>query len=261
MPSSERNVSRLDIHTMPLTLVSEKYGTEALEERLQRALGEIGLQEDSLIQASIELGLDLHKDDHRTYEQYNNHLLRVTLRLIELGVVDRIILAASPLHDSIEDHAEELARRFLDTIEVQGKKSPRAMRRLGYRGLQLFTASYEAPEVARVVWDVSNPILLPGEDKNQSYNGHVKDLMYEGLPPSPDLKSVDLLDNMDVPEGLEDPDKREYLDRKQSGIHTLVRHGLNRPDSLLSDEGREQALDLLMRQENAAIKRRLKRAA
>lgn len=245
--------SELDIYTMPLTLVSEKYGPEGLGERLQHALGKIGLQEDPLIQASLALGLDLHKDDRRTYEPYSNHILRVPLRLIDLGVIDRVALAASLLHDSIEDHAEELARRYAN-VEILDR-DPHTIRRLGHEGLQLFAREYDALELPRIVLDVSNPILLPGEDKNESYVGHVEDLMYEGEEPSPDLKIGDLFDNMDVPGHLENPRKRRALDVKQKAIYPLMRHGLSRPDSLMSDEGRERALRMVDELEDRAKRR------
>jgi (p)ppGpp synthase/HD superfamily hydrolase len=253
MSQPERGSSKLDIYTMPLTHVSIEYGTEGLEHRLQHTLGKIGLQDHELIQESIRLGLDLHRDDSRTYEPYNNHLLRVTLRLIEdLGIIDPLTIAAAPLHDSVEDHPDELIRRYL---EVEVPQDQQFARELGYEGLQLFAAEYDAQELADIVLAVSNPLLLPGESKIHSYVAHVRMLMQHG-PARPRLiKIADILDNVDVPRGLERPEKREQLDEKQLPIYPLARDGLTHPEGNVSDDARDQALDTLASRRRDAIER------
>lgn len=254
MPQSERESSELDIYTMPLTQVSIEHGTEGLERRLQHALGRIGLENSEMIQASIRLGLELHQDDRRTYEPYNNHLLRVTLRLIEdFGVTDEITLAAAPLHDSIEDHSKELAKQYLG-IEGQ-EEDQRVVRHLGHQGLVAFALQYDAAELADIVLAVSNPLLQAGEDKIRSYVTHVEALMQGDQQKARILKIADLFDNFDVPKGLEDPSKRGNLDRKQIDIYGAVEAGIKQPGTDIEENRRTSTLALVALRRSEAMRR------
>lgn len=52
----------------------------------------------------------LHAGDQRQSEPYINHPLRVAIRIMShYGVRDPDVVAAALLHDSVEDHAAELA--------------------------------------------------------------------------------------------------------------------------------------------------------
>jgi len=253
MKRAEQLRPHADIYTLPLSQLSIEHGTGGLEARLQHALAQLGLADNQLIQQSLGLGLELHREDARTYEPYNNHLLRVTLRLIEeLGVVDLATIAAAPLHDSVEDHPEELIRRFLG-IEVPG--DPHRLREFGYKALVSFATQYHTSEVAGIVLAVSNPILEPGDDKNKAYIEHTSRLALRGTPKSEALKVADFTDNVEAHEGLEESQKRSGLDRKQIGVYGLHVAGLTRPDSLVVGLAREKAVETLSRRRSQALER------
>jgi hypothetical protein len=242
-----------DMYTLPLTLVSLDYGTEGLELRLQHELDELGLKNNHMVQEGIELGLALHHHDSRTYEPYGNHLLRVALRLIEFEVKDPTVLAAAMLHDGLEDHPGELAEYFLGGGETE-VSNPHVLRKLGYQGLRAFGLQHDEPGLADLVLAVSNPLRLNGEDKIESYNRHVRNLMYGDNARAKALKTADLFDNMDVPPGLEDPEKRWKMDRKQIGVYGYLEDGLD-SNSLIVGAQRERVRKLTHHLYAGAIER------
>jgi hypothetical protein len=180
-------------------------------------------------------------------------LLRVTLRLIEeLKVTDRLTIAAAPLHDSLEDHPDALAKMYLDLSAPDDKYLSRA---LGYYGLRRFGLSYDTPELSDIVLAVSNPLLEPGDDKNASYTRHIRNLMENGPLRPRILKIADILDNVDVPEGLEDPHKRDNLDKKQEPIYPIVLNGLAQTDNHVTKEAQEEVRARLAKKHNDARRR------
>jgi hypothetical protein len=246
-----------DIDTMPLVRVSIEHGTEGLRQRLQSNLARIGLADNELIQASIVLGLDLHSGDRRTYEPYSGHLLRSTIRLIEqLGITDPEVIATEPLHDSLEDHSEELIRRFLD---MPVPVDLRVKRELGREGLKVFADEYGAERVPGYVWSLSTPIRPKNVPKIPHYLGHTKKIVILGEPESAAGKNADFLDNVDTPIELEDPNKRAYLDLKQVGAYPLHIASLQREDSIVPPEFRDEAIALLRQKEEEARARLMAR--
>jgi hypothetical protein len=239
-----------DVDTMPLVRVSIEHGTTGLEQRLQTALARVGLDDTELIQASINLGPDIHSGDRRTYEPYSGHLLRTPIRLIEqFGVTDPVVIAAAPLHDTIEDHPDELIRRFLDEpIPMDSAKK----RDLARRALRAFAIQYDAADLADIVWDVSTPPRPRGVPKIPAYLGHTAHILTNSDPRSAVLKNADFTDNTDTPIELEKPHKREYLDLKQIGAYALHIAAIEREDSLVPPEFREEAIALLTQKEAEA---------
>lgn len=255
MSQTERAIYDLDAHTMPLEQVSIEYGGEGLLFRLQQALARLALEEheQEFVQQSIDLALDLHRDDMRTYEPYYNHLLRVALRLIEdLEVRDPTVISAALLHDSIEDHPDELARRFLDS-EIPN--DPHIVRNLAARALTEFASEYDAVEMSAMVVAVSNPIVNRGDDKNVSYSRHIRELMLTGSPESVLIKVADFHDNTHAPEGLENPRKRKKLDRKQEPLYEAVEGGLTDIADGVSVEARGAMVHELRKRRDQARRR------
>ena len=117
MSQPERDFSvHPDTLRASLREVTGEGSTDALRQRLQADLERIELQDNDLIQGSIELAIQLHDGQKRTYESYINHVLRVAIRLIEqFGIRDPEILAAAILHDSVEDQAIGESRQLLNT--------------------------------------------------------------------------------------------------------------------------------------------------
>jgi hypothetical protein len=257
MSQTERAIRHLDTNTMPLTDVSIEYGTEGLLIRFDNAVDSLELDESErvLIYDSLKLALDLHSNDKRTYEPYANHIIRVALRLIEnLKIKDAVTIAASLLHDSIEDHPRELAAQFLDK---ETPRSPHATRRLGVLGLRAFASQYEdAEDLPDIILEVSNPILAEGDDKKVVYERHINQLMHHGLPMAKMIKIADLYDNTDVPDDLEDPEKRRKMDEKQEPIFAHVEAGLTDPNAEIPIFARD-AMILAFRRNHQRARRRM----
>jgi (p)ppGpp synthase/HD superfamily hydrolase len=222
--------SRLNgrVYSDNLESVSQEFGLEGLLERFNRTLGRIGLADSELIQSTLALGVDLHANDRRTYEPYTHHLVRVAIRLIEdLGVTDPATIAAAPLHDSVEDHARELAEMRFDEVPDEAH----LQRQMAHRALMMIAGA----DTADIILEVSNPLLEPGDDKIFEYSKHNIRLVLHGSPKAAALKLSDVLDNTKPTEG-EDPGKRLRLDRKQVPIYGIHAAGLARPDSIVAPE-------------------------
>lgn len=235
------------VYSDNLDNLSRERGLEGLIDHFNRALGRAGLADNELIQTTLVLGVDLHADDKRTYEPYSYHLVRVAIRLIEeLGVTDPVTIAAAPLHDSIEDHARELARMRFDDVPDE----VHLQRQLAHSALTMIAGE----KTADVVLEVSNPLLSPGDDKIREYSKHTTQLVLHGSPSAAALKLADVLDNTRPAEG-EDPSKRQRLDKKQIPIYGTHAAGLARPDSLVTPEVRPALLAILSERHLRALGR------
>jgi hypothetical protein len=232
--------------------IGRKYGLEGLMVRFAHALGRVGLAENELIQTTLALGVDLHEGDRRTHEPYIYHPVRVGIRLIEeLGVTDPVTIAAAPVHDTIEDHAEELAKLEFDDVPDE----PHLQRRLAHSALVLIASE----DVADVVLEVSNPILGPDDKKIDSYIEHTARLVVYGSPRAAALKLADFIDNSGMATG-EDPKKRSKLDRKQGPVYGMHVAGLSRPDSLVSSDAKSEVVMALSHRHLRALGRLTQRA-
>lgn len=228
---------------MPLVKVGIIHGTEGLRKRLHVNLEKAHLEKSELIQSSVKLGTELHVRNRRTYEPYNNHLLRVAIRLIEqAGITDEQMIAAAPLHDSLEDHSGELVQRYLG---MAAPLDPEDRRLYGYEALRLFAEEHGAEDLPSIVWDVSTPLRPAGASKIQWYLSYIGKLMDSSHPKSRVVKHADFLDNVDAPIDREDPKKRAYLDRKQLGAYVLHLQALEKSDSAITGEAREAVIELL----------------
>ena len=233
--------------------VGRKYGLEGLMLRFAHALGRVGLAENELIQTTLALGVDLHRDDKRTHEPYIYHPVRVGIRLIEeLGVTDAVTIASAPVHDTVEDTPKELAEREFDDVVDE----PHLQRRLAHSALALITSQ----EVADTVLEVSNPILAPDANKIGAYAEHTALLVVRGSPRAAALKLADFLDNSGDVEG-EDPRKRTKLDNKQRHVYGMHAAALARADSLVPFEARPGALLALSDRHLRALGRLTEQAA
>jgi (p)ppGpp synthase/HD superfamily hydrolase len=235
------------VYSDNLEIISREQGLEGLIEQFNRALGRAGLADNELIQTALTLGVDLHANDRRTYEPYTHHLVRVAILLVEeLGVRDPEVIAAAPLHDSVEDHARELAEMKFDDVPDE----VHLQRQLAHRALVLIAGE----ETADIVLEVSNPLLEPEDDKIAEYSRHNTHLVLHGSPGAAALKLSDVLDNTRPAMG-EDPNKRQRLDRKQVPIYGVHAAGLARPDSIVVPEARPGLLTVLSERHLRALGR------
>ncbi|MDN5274543.1 MAG: metal dependent phosphohydrolase [Candidatus Saccharibacteria bacterium] len=257
MSRSERHSVKTDIQRMPLIEVTGEESTGILEQRLQDDLNEIGLIDNELVQNSIRLALSLHEGQKRTYELYVNHVLRVTIRLIEqFGITDPDIIAAAVLHDSLEDKADKLIQH--QSPETPIPVDPRIKRAMGHQALQQFASSYGENDVADLVFELS---ILPVSSsstraaKIQAYLGYTARIMETGDARARIIKHADFIDNTHTPLELENKHKRAQLDPKQIGAYALHIAGLEREDSLVIGKIREEIIEILKQLEAEALER------
>lgn len=156
-----------------------------------------------LVNNALSLAAYLHRKDTRmsTTQASNGernqpttpyivHPLRNTLRLIRWGVTDAQILAASLLHDVVEDHAREIVREFTN-VQVS-RRDHKKMREVA---LAYISSTFGA-DVAYLVNAVSNPILPFGmerDERNHHYQNHVHEAIQD--PRVFLIKASDLNDN------------------------------------------------------------------
>jgi hypothetical protein len=100
-----------------------------------------------------------------------------TIRIIcHYGVLDLEVAVAALLHDSLEDHADDL--------------SP-----AGRDGTLAVLAARFGPRAAGLVGAVTNPASVPGIDKREQYREHVAALLRDGDPWAGIIKLADFTDN------------------------------------------------------------------
>lgn len=226
--------------------ITERYGTIGLYAHLVDVIKQKGFEDNDLIQTSLHLGLTLHADDKRTNGHYTDHLMRVTTHLLEtLNITDPNIIAASPLHDVFEDHPRDLV------YALTGEKisDPQKARKIGHEVLARLTNI----DVVEIVESVTNPIVMPGQDKFEVYTNHVDELV-ENYPKGRALKLADFIDNACGNNATIGP-KQQKLDEKYIGQYRTHMMGLFLPDSLIIGKERQQALHLLSKGHARALGR------
>ena len=234
------------VRHLSLGTLSEEYGTGGLYVRLNYALEQADLSDNLLIREATQLGLALHIDDMRTNGRYNDHLMRVTIRMLEdFGIRDPNLIAAGPLHDTLEDHPRDLVRSLTgDRI-----KDPIRARLLGQYALAHITND----EVAQIIFDVTNPIVAPGEDKLESYTRHTQQLIQTSQKGRV-LKLSDFVDNA-VGNHATIGNLQQKLDNKYIAQYDIHKNGLYLGDSLITGERRERALAQLNKGHQRALGR------
>ena len=170
-------IERRIVERMPLHAITTLYGERGLRERLAAETARFGdATGRRKIKQALQLAGRLHALDHRQREPFVNHLLRVALRIIvHYDVHDADIICAALLHDSVEDHAEDL--------------SP-----AGRPGAFAVLAACFGPQVANLVSAVTNPVYVPDIEVHEQYRAHVVASL-ESHPWARVLKASDFADN------------------------------------------------------------------
>jgi HD domain len=104
-------IERRIVEHMPLHAITALYGERGLRERFATETARLGDPPGRRkIKQALQLAGRLHALDHRQREPYLNHVLRVALRIIvHYDVNDADIICAALLHDSVEDHADDMS--------------------------------------------------------------------------------------------------------------------------------------------------------
>lgn len=141
---------------MPLQAITTGYGQDGLAERLLAEAGALpAADRDRVLAAGAWMGR-LHAGDRRQREPYACHPLRVAIRVMwHYRISDPDVACAAMLHDTVEDHAAELA---------PGGSREDALRVL---------AGEFGCRVAALVGAVTSPPKVPGVDRHRQYRAHV----------------------------------------------------------------------------------------
>ncbi|MBR7835796.1 HD domain-containing protein [Actinospica durhamensis] len=224
-------INRKKLLTMPIHIVSSRYGLPGLRELLSAEIEESERAEAftdaerARIARAERLGSLLHAQDRRVSEPYANHLLRVAIRIIRrYQVSDTDVICAALLHDSVEDHPLDLAALATDAERERGPV-PAA--------LAVLERAFN-PRVAELVGAVTNPAWDPARDAHTQYREHVA----ASLEHRPWARIVKLSDFTDNGVGLihtEDEAMERRLAGKYAPLVPLMRDLAARPDTPLTD--------------------------
>ena len=228
IPDVEQRV----LAVMPLHAITSRYGEAGLRARLAIETGRLdGAASQQKVTDALQLAGRLHAGDRREHEPYVNHLLRVALRIIShYDVGDTDIICAALLHDSVEDHAGDLS--------ADGR--PGAFAALAGR--------FGSP-VADLVEAVTNPVYVPGVDKDVQYRAHVAASL-DTNPRARVIKASDFTDNGVGVIHISGA-KAVRLARKYAPLVPVLTELIARPDTPLS----ATAKALILRQLDTARQR------
>lgn len=208
---------------MPLHAITALYGERGLRERFAAETARLGDPVDRRkIKQALQLAGRLHALDHRQREPYVNHVLRVALRIIcHYDVQDADIVCAALLHDSVEDHADELA--------ADGRPGAFAM----------LTACF-GPRVADLVEAVTNPVRASALNRDAQYREHVA----ASLASHPWARVIKVSDITDNGVGLiyTTGPKAARLARKYAPLVPVLADLIARPDTPLTCQAKARIL-------------------
>lgn len=167
--------------TMPLHAITAIHGEDGLRARLVIEIGRFPTVERVRIEAALALMLRLHEGDRRQRESYACHPLRVTIRILShYRVTDPDVACAALLHDTVEDHASDIA--------PSGSRQD---------ALTVLAAQF-GERTATLVAAVTNPPWETDRDKHEQYREHV----IRNLNASPWARVIKVSDFTDNAVGL-----------------------------------------------------------
>ncbi|MBV9795764.1 MAG: HD domain-containing protein [Actinobacteria bacterium] len=214
------------LETMPLHAITATYGEDGLRERFAAEIASFPAADRPRLTEALALAARLHAGDRRQSEPYVNHLLRVAIRIMTYyGVRDPDVVVAALLHDSVEDHAAELAADGT----APSAQTELALAELGRRF---------GPRVAELVGAVTNPEYEPGRDRRLQYRDHVAASL-DASPWARVIKASDFTDNGAGLIHTTGPRVPE-LARKYVLLVPVLRELIDRPDTPLAEPARQR---------------------
>jgi hypothetical protein len=215
--------------SMPLHAISEIYGEDGLRTRFGLEVARRPGLDRPKVERALELATELHREDRRSREPYLNHLLRSTIRVMcYYDVDDTDVIVATLLHDSVEDHADDLAgHRPGDRTEAA---TAELAERFGSR-------------VAGLVRAVTNPPREPGRDRLEQYRDHLT----ESLGPNPWARVIKASDFTDNGVGVihSAPDLLNRMATKYRPVVPILRELIARPDTPLTESVKQHIYEQL----------------
>ena len=96
--------------TMPLHAITTVHGEAGLRQRLLIEIAALPAADRVRVDRACSLMSLVHAGDRRQCEPYANHPLRVAIRILShYRVRDPDVACAALLHDTVEDHADDLS--------------------------------------------------------------------------------------------------------------------------------------------------------
>lgn len=139
-----------------------------LKERLLEVAGEWPEEDARRMQDALRLAEVLHADDRHKDLPYVYHVVRVAVRIaLYLEVKDPDILCAALLHDSVEDHPEEIIK--LNRVFTAEEAAAMSQRERQLEALVVLNERFN-PRVAGTVAAVTNQ---PEADRPNSYEAKI----------------------------------------------------------------------------------------
>jgi hypothetical protein len=203
------------LRIMPLHAITEVYGEAGLRGRFALEIARFARADRARLEEALALASELHAEDRRVREPYVNHLLRVTVRIIcYYRVEDVDVLVAALLHDSVEDHPEELGG------------TPQA-------ALATLAARF-GDRVAQLVGAVTNPEWAPDRHPYEQYREHVA----HSLAGDPWARVIKISDFTDNGVGLihTTGPKLRAMAAKYAPLVPVLQELVTRPDTPLADD-------------------------
>jgi hypothetical protein len=222
--------------TMPLHAITTTYGEAGLRDRFALEIASWPEADRRRLERALDLAARLHAADRRDREPYINHLLRVAIRIMShYAVHDADVICAALLHDTVEDHPEELAGR---AGSAGGALADRQA------ALAALAAEF-GPRVAGLVGAVSNPEYAADRDAHEQYREHVA----ESLRDCPWARVIKVSDFADNGAGLihTTGPKLRRLAGKYAPLVPVLRELITRPDTPLDAAVKERILGQLDR--------------
>ena len=162
---------------MPLHAITSVHGEAGLRQRLLVEIAALPAADRVRVDSACSLMSLAHAGDRRQREPYANHPLRVAIRILShYRVRDPDVACAALLHDTVEDHAADLA----------SAGTPQA-------ALAVLARMFGA-RTAGLVAAVTNPAWEPGRDAHEQYREHVTASL-EASPWARVIKASDFTDN------------------------------------------------------------------
>jgi (p)ppGpp synthase/HD superfamily hydrolase len=211
------------IERMPLHAITAQFGERGLRQRLTMEIDRFPAATDrQKVEHALELANRLHEFDRRQSEPYVNHLWRVALRIIvHYDIHDADMVCAALLHDSVEDHADDLSAS-------------------GRPGALALLTTHFGPQVANIVEAVTNPVYTPEIDQHDQYRAH----LVESLGSDPWARVIKVSDFTDNGVGLHytSGPKAAKLAPKYALMVPILADLIDRPDTPLAEHVKAHVL-------------------
>jgi hypothetical protein len=242
---SKFNLTPDHVRGLSLSETEKSYGSLGLYTRLEYELEQNGLMNDIDVNLAMHLGLAMHGNDMRTNGHYTNHIMRVCLRILtKYNIKEPSIIAAALLHDSVEDHPNDL-------IQVLGG-SKDTLLPIAPQALEAMRNSPLSGETVDIVDLLTCPPLNP-DNKQAEYLEYTEHIVYSSSAARV-VKLSDFVDNA-VGNHFTLGSKQQKLDKKYLPLYRIHKMGLLMPDSMVQGRARDEALKQLSKGQYRAMAR------